>query len=181
LNLGPPLAKKTLRAVKATAVTACDLPGAVCFGIGHSQALFFTMTAQDTAMGISFDKALGLTETALTLRSTRASVLASNLANVDTPNYKARDIDFQQALKAARSGSTHRLSATRERHFGLPANHLASADFHYRVPTQPSIDGNTVEENTEHAEYMKNSMEFQATFTFLNGSIKGLRKAIRGE
>ncbi len=135
-------------------------------------------------MAISFDSALGMNEAALRLRVARAGVLSSNLANADTPNYKARDINFQEALasKMGQSSSTS-MRATHGNHMdvGSASSGLSSEDFYYRVPTQPSIDGNTVEENKEHAEFMKNNMEFQAAFTFLNSKFKGLQKAIRGD
>ncbi len=132
-------------------------------------------------MTISFDRALGLQESALKLRVQRANVLSSNLVNADTPNYKARDFDFQQAL-ASRMGNRPTITrSTHEKHFGRTQGGVSAHEFLYRVPSQPSIDGNTVEEDAEHAEFMKNNMEFQAAFTFLNGRIKGLKKAITGE
>lgn len=133
-------------------------------------------------MAISFDKALGLNEAAMKLRVERAAVLSSNLANADTPNYKARDIDFQQALASQMSGQQDRLQATRAGHINFSTNGARpDHEFMYRTPTQPSVDGNTVEENLEHSEFMKNSMEFQAAFTLLNSKFKGLTKAIKGD
>ncbi len=132
-------------------------------------------------MAISFEKAFGLQETALKLRVERAGVLSSNLANSDTPGYKARDINFQEALSSQMSGNAGRMRSTNGSHFNQSGGPRPAHEYFYRAPTQPSIDGNTVEENVEHAEFMKNNMEFQAAFTFLNGRIKGLQKAIRGE
>ncbi len=133
-------------------------------------------------MAITFDKAFGLQESALRLRVERAGVLSSNLANADTPGYKARDINFHEALASQMSGQqTGRMAATRGGHIDQSSGMRPEHEFYYRMPTQPSIDGNTVEENTEHAEFMKNSLEFQSAFTFLNSRIKGLQKAIRGE
>lgn len=137
-------------------------------------------------MAISFDKALGIQEAALKLRVARASVLSSNLANADTPNYKARDINFQEALAAKMSGLSSRQSdsamrGTRVGHLDTDTLSGQEPEYFYRVPSQPSIDGNTVEENIEHAEFMKNGMEFQIAFTFLNSTFKGLTKAIKGE
>ncbi len=132
-------------------------------------------------MSISFDKALGMNEQAMLLRTDRANVLSSNLANADTPNYKARDIDFHAALQSQVSqGSVGRAKPTHSGHMQI-ANLNSTNEMLYRVPSQPSIDGNTVEGHVEHAEFMKNSMEFQVAFQLLNGSFKGLRKAIRGE
>lgn len=134
-------------------------------------------------MAISFDKALGLYESALTLRSDKAGVIANNLANVNTPGYKAQDIDFKQALAASRGrGASHvKAVSTHSGHIGGAESGRFSGEVLYRTPSQPSMNGNTVEEQTEHAAYMKNTLEFQAAFTMLNSKFKGLSKAIRGE
>ena len=136
-------------------------------------------------MPISFATALGNHEAALKLRAQRAEMLANNLANADTPNFKARDMNFKVALQQQTNhlASSQRLSMNVTddgHHLGktLPA---FDDTMGYRVPQQPSIDGNTVEEHVEHGEYMKNALAFQASFTFLNGRFKGLMSAIRGE
>ena len=133
-------------------------------------------------MSISFDKALGIHESALRFRGERASVLADNLANIDTPNYKARDLDFKQALsQQMKSAERFDVATTNDKH--IPVSTLVGLgdDLLYRTPQQPSIDGNTVEDQIEHAEYMKNALAFQASFQFLNSKFQGLRSAIRGE
>lgn len=137
-------------------------------------------------MAISFHNALGMREAALTVRAERASVLASNLANADTPNYKAKDIDFSQALNAKMAAGGHSgLHVTSARHMNLNGGNTVgtsnASEQMYRTPGQPSIDGNSVEEQVEHAEFMKNSLEFQTAFTLLNSSFAGLRKAIKGD
>lgn len=133
-------------------------------------------------MSISFEKALGIHETALNFRSARASVLANNLANIDTPNYKAKDLDFKQALdQKMNQGSGFSLTTTQVRHIEADGFANNDGDALYRIPQQPSIDGNTVEDQIEHAEYMKNALAFQASFQFLNSKFTGLRSAIRGE
>ena len=132
-------------------------------------------------MAISFESALGVHEAAFKLRAQRAEVLANNMANVDTPNYKARDLDFKQALARQTEGQTD-LAVTHKGHISMTLdNDLGGSDLLYRTPNQPSIDGNTVEEHVEHAEYMKNALDFQASFTFLNGSFRGMLTALRGE
>jgi flagellar basal-body rod protein FlgB len=132
-------------------------------------------------MSISFANALGIHETALQVRGQRASILANNLANVDTPNYKARDLDFKQVLAGKTSAAQHfSLQATHQRHLVVGTS-SEDPNVLYRVPHQPSIDGNTVEDQIEHAEYMKNALAFQASFTFLNSKFKGLTSAIRGD
>lgn len=137
-------------------------------------------------MAISFQSALGIREDALTIRAERANILASNLANADTPNFKARDIDFSHALKSRMSmgqaNSAGGARMTHQKHMNLDGSTNALRSEHlYRTPNQPSIDGNSVEEQVEHSEFMKNSLEFQTAFTLLNSSFSGLRKAIRGE
>lgn len=132
-------------------------------------------------MAISFDNALGIHEQALKLRVRRAEVLSSNLANADTPGYKARDFDFQQALAQQMGGQSGvAMKTTHAGHIGA-AGMDAAVNMQYRLPTQPSIDGNTVEEQVEQAEFTQNSLEFQAAFTFLNSRFTGLKKALTGE
>lgn len=134
-------------------------------------------------MAISFQNALGLYESALSLRSEKAAVLSANLANSDTPGFKARDLDFQSELKRMTAGdsSSVKIRASNPGHIGFSSSSVHSSEKLYRTPQQPSIDGNTVEEQVEHAEFMKNTLEFQAAFTMLNSRFKGLTKAIRGD
>lgn len=132
-------------------------------------------------MAITLDNILGIHQRALGLRAERAELLSGNIANADTPGYKARDIDFQQALQQAQSAQeTIGLNQTHQRH--IAADGEPSFDqLQYRIPSQPSIDGNTVDSQIEKAEFTKNSLAFNASFTFLNGRIVGMRSAIRGE
>jgi flagellar basal-body rod protein FlgB len=133
-------------------------------------------------MSISFEKALGIHETALQFRSQRAAVLANNLANIDTPNFKAKDLDFKQALnQSMKTTQGFYLNTTQDNHIVAGSFGMQEGDLLYRTPQQPSIDGNTVEDQIEHAEYMKNSLAFQASFQFLNSKFMGLRTAIRGD
>ncbi|MBF7144599.1 MULTISPECIES: flagellar basal body rod protein FlgB [Pseudomonas] len=135
-------------------------------------------------MGISFDKALGIHEQALNFRAQRAEVLANNLANADTPNYKARDVDFSSVLAAQADKVQHGsfgLERTNSMH--IDAQGLSDEDgtMQYRVPTQPSLDQNTVDAQIEQANYAKNAVDFQASFTLLNNKFRGLVTAIKGE
>lgn len=125
------------------------------------------------------DRIFSSHDEALVLRAQRANVLASNLANADTPNYKARDIDFRAALSDVQ-GAALGLQKTRAGH--LPAG-AASAGVQqaYRVPTHPSLDGNTVDPQQEQARFSENAVQYQATLTFLNGRISGLMGALKGE
>ena len=135
-------------------------------------------------MSISFDKALGIHEQALGFRAQRAEVLANNIANADTPNYKARDLDFSKVLaeqnEKTKSG-TFALNMTNSRH--IEAEGLGNGDesLLYRTPMQPSIDQNTVDAQLEQSNYAENAVGFQASFTLLNSKFKGLVSALRGE
>lgn len=134
-------------------------------------------------MAITFDKALGIHDAALRFRSQRAEVLANNLANTDTPNYKARDLDFQAALRGEmqQRSSQLNMATTRSGHIGGRSMVNDDPSLLYRIPTQPSIDGNTVDDQVEHAQFMQNAMDFQASYTFLNSKFKGLTRAIKGD
>ena len=121
--------------------------------------------------------AFGIHEQALQVRSQRLEVLARNIANADTPNYKAQDIDFKAMLKEAK---TEYLTATNEKHYaGL--QEAPDNGMRYRTPFNSSFDGNTVEMNVEQAQYGKAAGDYQATLQFLQSRIGGLRKAMRGE
>jgi len=135
-------------------------------------------------MSISFDKALGIHEKALGFRAQRAEVLANNIINADTPNYKARDMDFSSVLAAEsdkQQNGRFALDRTNTRH--IDAQGLAMGDdaLKYRTPTQPSVDQNTVDAQVEQANYTENAIGFQASFTLLNSKFKGLVSALRGE
>jgi flagellar basal-body rod protein FlgB len=134
-------------------------------------------------MAISFQSALGIHEQALYLRSQRSEVLGNNLANVDTPNFKARDVDFSSLLDQATAQaktSTDSLRRTDARHLRLGST-AGDDGLLYITPSQPSIDGNTVEEHQEMARFAKNSMDFEASLYFLNSKFKGLQTAISGQ
>ncbi|NBA95743.1 flagellar basal body rod protein FlgB [Pseudomonas sp. R5(2019)] len=136
-------------------------------------------------MSISFDKALGIHEKALGFRAQRAEVLANNITNADTPNYKARDLDFADVLAAqsSKSSSGHfSLERTNARHIeadGLVS--ISDESLKYRTPMQPSVDQNTVDAQMEQSNYAQNAVGFQASFTLLNSKFKGLVSALRGE
>jgi flagellar basal-body rod protein FlgB len=131
-------------------------------------------------MSLSFDKALGIHAEALQVRSRRLELLASNLANADTPNFKARDIDFRAALSDAGRGQGLRMSRTDAGHFasGTAGPGLEAK---YRVPSQPSLDGNTVDPQLEQAAFSENAIQYQASLDFLNARFRGLRTALKGE
>ncbi|HLV17597.1 MAG TPA: flagellar basal body rod protein FlgB [Pseudomonas sp.] len=132
-------------------------------------------------MAISFDKALGIHEKALSFRAQRAEVLANNIANADTPHYKARDLEFSSVLASQTNKSSFGLNRTSTRHIEGETVTFSEAVLQYRTPHHPSIDGNTVDAQVEQAAYTKNAVDFQASFTFLNNKFKGLMSAIKGE
>lgn len=129
-------------------------------------------------MSFSFDKMFGIHGQAIAVRSRRMQVIASNLANADTPNYLARDLDFREML--GRAGT--RTLATRRtdpRHLGgQPAP--GPAQLKYRIPLQPAVDGNTVDTQFEQTSFADNAIRFQASLMFLDGRIRGLSDAITG-
>ncbi|MDH3762172.1 MAG: flagellar basal body rod protein FlgB [Gammaproteobacteria bacterium] len=133
-------------------------------------------------MPISFDRAFSIHDDALVLRGRRSSILASNIANVDTPNYKARDIDFGAMLSSASQQQSDRvvLASTHREHISTGST-LAQPELKYRNPLHPSLDGNSVDAHVEQAKFAENAMLYQTSFTFLNGKVNGLMKALKGE
>ncbi|MBK1647463.1 flagellar basal body rod protein FlgB [Rhabdochromatium marinum] len=133
-------------------------------------------------MSLSLDKALGIAPQAILVRADRMELLASNLANANTPNYKARDIDFRAVLaEAAGRGNTLPLKRTNDRHLPPPATGAVDMppERLYRVPSQPALDGNTVDPQLEHATFAENAMQYQSSVEFLNRKIRGLRSALQ--
>jgi flagellar basal-body rod protein FlgB len=120
-------------------------------------------------------------ELALMARARRAGVLAANLANADTPNYKARDIDFGNALEGAGAQSNLALATTTALHLGGAASQPAGGDLKYRIPFQASLDGNTVETPIEMAEFSENAVRYQASLMFINRTINAIETALTGQ
>ena len=121
-------------------------------------------------MSIDFSKAMGQHSDALRLRAERTKVLASNIANENTPGYQARDIDFAATLRQAGADAAD----------GLLLD-SGSEDLQYRVPFHAAQDGNTVELGVEQAAFAQNAADYGASLTFLNMKLKGLAKAINGQ
>ena len=113
------------------------------------------------------DPLFGVHGAALTIRSQRMAMLASNIANAATPNYKARDIDFDKAMALANRGK--------------PVDSAASQSVTYRVPLESSLDGNTVELATEQTMFAENAVAYRTTLSFLEGRIATVMQALRGE
>jgi flagellar basal-body rod protein FlgB len=125
------------------------------------------------------DRALGVHEQALKVKSQRLEVLSQNIANADTPNYKARDLDFK-ALLSQTQNPDMRLQATHAQHLseGDPSG---KAGLKFRNPFNTALDGNTVEMSVEQANYGQAAAQYQATLSFLESRVSGLRRALRGE
>lgn len=134
-------------------------------------------------MPLSFEKVLGVHEPALHLQSRRAQLLAANIANADTPGFKARDIDFRAALQQvqnAGSGHMGQMLTTNKRHLA-PTDEMSGDEILYRQPFQASLDGNTVESHVETAAFTENSMRYLMSLRFVSGKFKTLNMAIRGQ
>lgn len=131
---------------------------------------------------LSLDKTFDVYTNALRLQGRRAEVLANNIANSETPGFKARDIDFSKELKKSQQFQDLdvRLEKTTTQHLGL-LNSTAVGDLQYRIPTQVSVDGNTVDMDQEKVAYAANALGYQASLSFLSGDIKNMLSAIRGE
>ena len=131
------------------------------------------------------DNALDFQATALRLRAQRQEVLAGNIANADTPNYKARDFDFAQALQAAVAGRTGGhvgglpMTTTAPGH--LPGNVQAGTPrLLYRTPSQDAVDGNTVDMDRDRAEFSETALQYQAGITFISHQLKLMATATQG-
>ena len=130
-------------------------------------------------MAITFENALGVLPDTLQYRTQRAEILAGNIANVDTPNFKARDLDFDQMLGQEKARLT--INGTNPGHLTLPGNSQLEAAVVDREVRQPSADGNTVDLGSEQAAFMRNRMAFETSFTFLNMNFRSLERAIVGQ
>ena len=123
-------------------------------------------------------------ETALKLRSFRHEVLSSNLVNADTTNYKARDIDFPSVLESKLKGiadpTSLGLDLTHEAHIAVPVR-VGGPNKMFRVPVQPSVDGNTVDPDIERGHFVKNSMFTESALSFLGSTLRTRLSAITGQ
>ena len=124
------------------------------------------------------DSAFAFSETALALRGQRMEVLSRNIANSDTPNFKAQDVDFKSVLNDAQGVTSMR--ATQSGHINRSQT-ASDANLVYTTPFNSSVDGNTVELSVEQAKYGRAAAQYQATLRFIEGDISGIRKALRGD
>jgi flagellar basal-body rod protein FlgB len=128
-----------------------------------------------------FDNVFGIHEQALLLHGQRLSVLANNLANADTPNFKARDIDFAAVLGGTGAETPLPVTVTDATHMTMSDGELPAGELMYRNPYQASLDGNTVEMPVEQAAFSENNVRYQASLTFINNRISLLQYAIAGQ
>ena len=134
-------------------------------------------------MSSRLDEAMRFHQTALNTRAYRQQVIASNIANADTPNYKARDVDFREALKGAMAGKSGNLAlnATSARHLADAGASPLEANLKFRNDQQGAVDGNTVNMDVERSAFAENAVQYQASVTFINGLITGMQRAIQGQ
>jgi flagellar basal-body rod protein FlgB len=129
-----------------------------------------------------FDNIFGIHEQALTVHGQRLSVLAANLANADTPGYKARDIDFSEVLSQSQvEPASMPLKITQAAHITFSDSDSPAGELKYRNPYQASLDGNTVEMPVEQAAFAENNVRYQASLNFINLRISELQLAIAGQ
>ncbi len=138
------------------------------------------LSVTERVVNATFDRPFGIHADALPIRQQRLQVLAANLANAETPGFKARDIDFAAALRAAQVGQGE-LAVGSARHIAAPGQGADDPAWVWRLPTQPSLDGNTVETHIEQAEFARAALEYRASLTFLEGRIRSLLTAITGQ
>lgn len=130
------------------------------------------------------DSIFGIHGQALMFQSQRMGILASNIANADTPNFKARDLSFHDALRAAAGqGAVGQPLALAHDQPGQLSGTAANggAQELYRIPDQPALDGNTVDMDRERVRFTENAVAYQTTLSFLNSRIKGINSALTGQ
>ncbi len=135
-------------------------------------------------MPTPLDRLLDLPQAALGVRATRQQAIASNIANADTPHYKARDLDFSSALASAMGGKVGgpvELARTSSQHLEAKADGLMDQALKYRTETQSSIDGNTVDMDVERSAFAENSVQYEASLSFINGLLKTMQQAVAGQ
>jgi len=138
-------------------------------------------------MALPLDSYLGIHPQALKLSAQRSELLAANMANADTPNYKARDLDFKSALAASNAASNTlplKQTSTAGNNRTIPVGSAVEnkgARTMYRTPLAPSLDGNTVDSEVEQANFVQNAIHYQASLSFVNAKFRSLMTAITGQ
>ena len=130
------------------------------------------------------EKLFGIHAQALNLRADRSELLATNLANSDTPNYKAKDIDFKTAFQSVQGNKVSggiQLIKSSGQHMSITGDSIANNAIRFRVPSHASLDGNTVDTDYEKSAFTENAIRYQISLSLLNKKINGLVAALRGE
>lgn len=134
-------------------------------------------------MKTQLDQALGFHQAALDVQAYRQQLLASNIANGDTPNYKARDVDFKAALAGALSGRGGylALATTSGAHLDGSVGHPLAGAVKFRTEQQAGVDGNTVNMDVERGAFAENAVHYEASLTFINGLLRTMQQAVQGQ
>ena len=134
-------------------------------------------------MAIGFDNILGVHEDALHLRAKRGVVLANNLVNADTPGYLAKDLDFDEYLQQqTQVASDNKITLKKTNSGHMDANLALQGEIlKYRIPKQPSQDGNTVDATVEYSKFTENAMRYEASLRFIGGKFRGVMSAFKGD
>lgn len=125
------------------------------------------------------DKIFGLAEKALNVAEQRATLISTNLVNSGTPNYKAKDINFDDVMKGVEQNGM--LTGTKPQHIQTSSTDFSGLPIQYRIPMQVSMDGNTVDPEIERKNFMQNSLKYQVSMTFIQNKTDQLMKALKGE
>lgn len=165
---------------------ADSLPAGEGSGYGTDDALLTVLDHRCSPTNVidRIDARLQIKRLALNARACRQELLASNIANADTPNYKARDIDFKGALEGALAGRTEGalgLARTSARHLGSENSQAFAAAVKYRTEFQPNVDGNTVNMDIERAAFAENAVQMEAMLTFIRGDLSTLQAAMQSQ
>ncbi|WP_374401376.1 flagellar basal body rod protein FlgB [Niveibacterium sp.] len=131
----------------------------------------------------ALDRHLGFQQAALNARAYRQELLAANIANADTPHYKARDIDFKEALMGALDGKVKplALTTTAQRHIEGGVKAPLAPFVKYRQEEQSAVDGNTVDMDVERSAFAENAVQYEASLTFINGLLRSMQQAIQNQ
>ncbi len=130
------------------------------------------------------DNYFGINAQSVLVRSKRAEVLASNIINADTPNYKAKDLDFDAILKSNNSIVSIKpvaISSSHRNHISVGSTDSFSLQTKYRIPEHASLDGNTVDSHVEKGKFAENAVRYQISLSMLNNKIQGLISTLKGE
>lgn len=164
---------------KSVNVTKPDNTSTTIKSVNQPLRLTNQLLMERKRLSLNIDRHLSIHTNAMILRSQRAKVLANNLANADTPGYKARDLSFKGLLN--KSDNTLPMTGNNTRHINVINSNNQTPTLLYRIPTQTSHDGNTVQTDIEKGAFTENAIRYQASVQFVKNRVSGIIKAIRGE